>query len=56
MTGRDEYRLRCQLKDQQRYRPRDQSHLARIVGFRLGCTGLRGVAFFDISICTGNFL
>lgn len=30
--------------------------VVRIAGFRLGGAGLRGFAFFEISICTGNSL
>lgn len=46
------YRLRDQLRDQLRFTmPR-----TRIVGLWLGGAGLRGFAFFDISICTGNLL
>jgi hypothetical protein len=39
------YRLWYQLRDQLRFTPRR----TRIAGFRLGCAGLRGFAFFDIS-------
>ncbi len=46
------YRLRYQLRDQLRFTTRR----TRIVGLPLGCAGLRGFAFFDISICTGNSL
>lgn len=46
------YRLRDQLRDQ----PRFTQRRTRIVCLWLGCAGLRGFAFFDISICTGNCL
>jgi hypothetical protein len=46
------YRRRYQLRDQLRF-----TLLAvLIVGLWLGGAGLRGFAFFDISICTGNCL
>jgi hypothetical protein len=51
-----EYQLRYRPKYQLRYRLRDQLGLGGIAGFPLGCAGLRGFAFFDISICTGNCL
>ena len=49
---RRSYRLWCQLRDQLRF----TAGCRRIAGLRLGGAGLRGFAFFDISICTGNFL
>jgi hypothetical protein len=44
------YRLRYQLRDQLRFTTRR----TRNAGLRLGCAGLRGFAFFDISM--GNSL
>ncbi len=46
------YRLRYQLKDQLRF----TTHRTRNAGLPLGGAGLRGFAFFDISICMGNSL
>lgn len=50
------YQLTYRPKYQLRYRLRDQLGPGSIAGFPLGCAGMRSFAFFDISICTGNFL
>lgn len=39
-----------------RYALRFTTGCEPIAGFRLGDAGLRGFAFFEISICTGNSL
>ena len=56
MTAIREDQQRYQLRDRLRYRLRDQQRGRRIAAFRLAGAGLRGFAFFEISICMGNCL